>query len=299
MTTRTLAAVGAVIALAVAAPSFAQGKSGNGNGNGGGKAPKSTPPSHSPLASVTPAVAASAPAAVGGSAMPFAWVDDASVLPQGVAAASISMMGWYGSDLSQSYAPVVGLSAGVTPRLQVGASLPHVVANDTNGVAGGMGTAFLSAKLALVGGDQAPVKIAAAPTIEILGPSAQQSFAPGTGRAQFGVPVSVEVDHDALRTFVSGGGFTPGVWFIGGGLGAQVTKSVGLATQVSQSRTSKTADGSITVRHELSASAAYTAVPRLSVFGSISRTFATSDQNGAGTTLSGGLVVLLSAPHRH
>ena len=290
---RVLAAVGATIALAVAAPASAQGKS----GNGAGKGPKSTPPSHSPLTSVAPAVAASAPAAAGGSAMPFAWVDDASLLPQGVVAASVSVLGWYGSGLSESYAPVVGLSAGFTPRLQVGASLPHVVADDASGITGGMGTSFVSAKVALVDDHRSSIKIAAAPTIEILGASSQQAFAPGTGRTQFGMPVSFEIDHQDIRAFASGGAFTPGVWFLGGGVGGQLTPRIGLAAQVSRARTSKTADGSISDRHEISGSVAYSAVAHVALFASLARTFATSDENGAGTTLSAGAVVVLSAPH--
>jgi hypothetical protein len=42
-------------------------------------------------------------------------------------------------------------------------------------------------------------------------------------------------------------------------------------------------------RHEVSGSAAYAVTPRVSVFGSLGRTIATLEENGAGTTLGGGL----------
>src|SRR5262249_40948091 len=129
---RSLATI-VVLTLAVAAQARAQGNSGKGKGH------KSTPPS----ATVLPA-----PRGIGPSASPLAWVDDASLLAPGVVSLSISVLRWQGTDLSEVNFPVVDVSAGVLPRLQLGATVPRVVGSaDPSGVVGGLGTSYLSAKI--------------------------------------------------------------------------------------------------------------------------------------------------------
>jgi len=48
-------------------------------------------------------------------------------------------------------------------------------------------------------------------------------------------------------------------------------------------------------RRELSGGVSYLVRPQIGVFGAIGRTIATLDENGAGTTISGGVSVLLNA----
>ena len=283
--TARLVAMSAAVVLIAAAPVLAQG-------NGKGKGPKGGPPS----SSVLPSPAAVSPAAVG--TVPFAWIDDASVLPPGDAALSISMMHWQGTDIGETDVPVVGAAMGLTDRVQFGASIPHVAGSaDPGGTVGGLGTTFISAKIGvLTGGGRSGVKLAVAPTVEVLGAGTLSSLAPGESRAQFGVPVSAEIDRGAMRVFASAGFFTSSVWFAGGGIGVQATPRVSISAAFSRAWTTDASTLTVSDRRELSGGVGVQATPHLSLFGSLSRTIATSDQDGAGTTVSGGVIVLL-APH--
>ena len=269
-------------ALAAGTPALAQGK-------GNGKGHNSQPPSSSPLPSPTVVT----PATVG--TVPFAWIDDASMLPPGSVAMSVSAQHWQGADLGEFTVPSVGMATGLTPRVQVGASFPRVVGDDVNGVVGGLGTSYVSGKIGLLTGGPSDVKLAVAPTIEILGAGAVQALAPDGSRLQFGVPLSLEVDRGRARVFASTGFFTGGVWFAGGGVGAQVTPRVTVSGALSRAWTTDSVNGIVGDRREVSGSLAYSPRPGLFIFGSLGQTIATTDQNGAGTTLTGGVLFLLSS----
>lgn len=277
-------AASAFLALAFPVLASAQGRGGGSGGNTntpGSRRP--TAPAHSAL----PSSAVGAPATTG--AVPFAWIDDASMLAPGSVALSISAFRWQGTDTSEVDLPVVGISVGATSRLQLGASIPRVMDNAGAGIAGGLGTTYISAKIGLLTGDT--VKLAVAPTLEILGEGALQSFTAGERRTQFGVPVSIEGDSGIVRAFASGGGFSPGIWFAGGGLGVQASPKVAVSGSVSRGWTSTSTSRLIaSSRQEVSGTLAYSPTSRVSLFGSIGRTFATTDENGAGTTVSGGVV---------
>ena len=82
--------------------------------------------------------------------------------------------------------PIVEAAVGVTPRLQLGVSVPHIVGSaDGTGPEGGVGTSYISGKIALLTG-QSDVKLAVSPIIEILGKGAAQALAPDEwcGRSQ-------------------------------------------------------------------------------------------------------------------
>jgi hypothetical protein len=278
------ASTSVLVMLAVAAPLHAQG-------NGKGKGPNKGGP---PSASVLPGPAAVSPAAVG--TVPFAWIDDASVLPPGDAALSIAMMRWDGSGTSEIQVPIVGASMGLTDRVQLGASIPRVAGNDLAGTTGGLGTTYISAKVGVLDGERFGVKLAAAPTLEILGSDTLSSLAPGERRTQFGLPVSAEIDRGAARIFASGGFFSGGVWFAGGGVGAQATSRLSVSAAFSRAWSTDSTGTMIGDRREVSGGVGFALRPQFSIFGSVSRTIATSDQNGAGTIVSGGLIVLLARP---
>jgi hypothetical protein len=277
MTRLAAAVAGALAALAIAAPVSAQG-------NGKGKGPKSG----SPSGSVLPAPSAGSPVAAG--TVPFAWIDDASVLPPGDAAFSFAISRWQGADASEVDVPVVGASVGLSDRVQLGASIPRVAGSADAGTAGGLGTTYVSAKIGVLTG-QSGVKLAVAPTLEVLGAGALSSLSPGDSRAQFGVPVSAEIDRGATRIFASTGFFTGGVWFAGGGVGVQATPRVSVSASLTRAWSSGATDGD---RRELSGGVGFAATPRLSLFGSVSRTIATLDQDGAGTSVTGGVLVLIA-----
>jgi hypothetical protein len=125
----------------------------------------------------------------------------------------------------------------------------------------------------------------------MLGSGVLQSLEPGARRVQFGLPVSAELDRGALRLFAGGGYFSGGVWFSGVGGGIRVTPKVFLSGSFSRAwRRADVPDvPSDRDRNEISGSAAYAVTPRISVFGSLGRTIATLDENGAGTTLGCGV----------
>jgi hypothetical protein len=267
--------------LGVAAPARAQGK---------GKGHQGNPPSSSPL----PSPAAAAPSST--AAVPLAWVDDATVLPPGTMAVSLSAMRWQGADVDEVDVPIVGVTMGVAPRVQLGASIPHIVGSDLNGVVGGVGTSFVSAKIGLVNDGTSGVKLAVAPTLEILGEGALQGLSPGKGRTQFGMPAMLEIVQGRARIFGSAGFFTQGIWFAGGGAGVQATPRIGVSLAFSRAWSTDDSGTIAGDRREISGGVAYSVRPQVAVFASLGRTVATTDQNGAGTTVSGGVLFLLAAP---
>jgi hypothetical protein len=274
-------AMSAALALIVSGPALAQGKSGKGGSKGG-------PPS----SSVLPSPSAVSPAAVG--TVPFAWIDDASLLPQGDAAFSMSATRWSGSGISEVDVPIVGAAVGLTDRVQLGASIPHVTgSSDPGGAVGGLGTTFISAKIGVLTGEKSGVKLAVAPTLEVLGSGTLSSLEPGESRGRFGVPVSAEINRGAARIFASTGFFTGGTWFAGGGLGFQANTHLSFSAAFSRAWSTDSTGTLVGDRREVSGGVGYQVTSRFSAFGSLSRTVATSDQDGAGTSVSGGVLVLL------
>lgn len=250
-----------------------------------GKGHTSSPPSRSTLPQ---------PHATG--TTPFAWIDDANLLAPGSAALTVSALGWQGADASEVGLPVVGVAVGVTQRFQLGASVPYIVGNDTAGVVGGWGTTYLSGKIGILQHDTAGVKLAVAPTLEVLGAGVLQSLAPGESRVRWGLPVSAEIDRGGARLFASAGYFSGGIGFVGGGLGVQTSPRVTLSGSFSHAWSSETpataTTGATPVRTELSGGGSIVVTSRVGVFGSIGHTIATTDANGAGVTVIGGVSFL-------
>jgi hypothetical protein len=232
---------------------------------------------------------------------------DASLLPAGYAAVTVSALSWHGTDVSEVDVPVVGVAVGVAPRFQIGASIPYTVGNDTAGVAGGWGTTYLSAKIGLVQNEEAGVKLAVAPTIQVLGAGVLSSLSSGESRVTWGLPVSVEVNSGDARLFASGGYFSGGIGFAGGGVGVQASSRVMLSGSLSQAWSSGTSTTSITsatgtvtsvttnltnTRSEVSGGLSISVAPHVGVFGSVGHTIGTTDANGAGLTIVGGLSLI-------
>ncbi len=276
------------------------GKGGPSTPPGKGKAPfvppghQSAPPSNSPLP--PPTVIGTSTAGT----TPFAWVDDANLLPAGAAALMVSMVRWQGSDASELDVPVVGVAVGLAPRVQLAASVPHVMGNEVNGVVGGLGTTFVAAKIGLI--QRSAVKLAVAPTIEVLGSGVLQFLEPGESRVQVGVPVSVEIDQGSGRAFASAGFFTRGIRFVGGGVGVAASPRVSVSASFSHAWVSDSsfaaAAGASSTRNELSGTVSIAATSHVGVFGSIGHTIATSDANGAGLTVGGGVWLLVAPPKK-
>jgi hypothetical protein len=269
-----LAAVmaGVLVALVVAGPSYAQGKSG---GKKPGKGP--TLPPSSGTVSVQPTTSA-----VLATTTPFAWLDDASVMEPGNVWIGVSMARWQGSGLSQTSVPVVDTAIGLAPRVQVGASVPRV--------AGGLGTMFFTAKVAVFSDDERALTVAVGPTLEVL----NGATLPGQGRVEWGLPVSAQLDRGNSRIYAGTGYFSPGSWFAGAGIGRTVSDRIGVSASFSHAWATApeplgVASAAGPRRNELSGGASYNLKPNVAVFGSISRTLGVAAEEGAGTTLGFGL----------
>jgi hypothetical protein len=268
---------GAALALAFAVPIDAQtpthnAKSGNGH--------KSKPPSSSPLPGTT--------------ASPLSWVDDASLLAPGTMSLSVSAMRWTGADLSEVDFPIVDASVGLTKRVQLSASIPRIVGSaDTGGPVGGVGTSYISGKIALLTG-QSDVKLAVSPIVEVLGKGAAEALAPGESRLQLGLPISLEIAQGPARMFAATGFFSRGAWFAGGGAGVQATPRVGLSMSFTRSWAKTDTAGVTRDRRELSGGISYFATPQFGLYGSVGHTIATTDDNGAGMSVSVGVTFLLT-----
>ncbi len=288
--------------IATAATAGAQGNSGNAPGRSGGSSSGSTSASGSVTGKATPPGRSSLPSsgvtsAAATGAIPFAWIDDASMLSPGAVAVSVSAFRWQGTNVSEVDLPMFGASVGVAPRFQIGVNVPHVMdSGDPNGVVGGLGTSYVGAKIGVLTGSM--VKLAVAPTLEILGNGALQAFTAGQSRTQFGVPVSLEADHENVRVFGSAGGFTPGVWFAGGGVGVDATKHVSISASLSRAWTNASTSSTLVGRdrNELSGTLAVSPTSAVTLYGSVGHTIATTDENGAGMSVSGGAVFVLRPP---
>jgi len=204
----------------------------------------------------------------------------------------ISTVRWQNAGVNEISFPVVDAAIGMTPRLQIGASVPRLVASDALGRPGGLGTAFLNAKIGILNNSERPFKVAIAPTIEILSAPAMEFAPPGQNRVQFGLPVSVEFDRGIARVYGSSGYFSPDVWYAGAGAGAQFGSRVGLAVSFSRSWAQSALNDPLLGtphRHDISAGMSLEVTPHVGVFGSIGRTFKTDAQYGAGTIASVGV----------
>jgi len=271
-------AASAVVALAVAVTAQAQG-----HGNGNANAHKSQPPSSSALLSPASTTSAS----------PLSWIDDASLLAPGSMTLTVSALRWSGADLSEVDVPIVDAAVGLTKRLQIGASIPHVVGStDGTGPVGGLGTAYITGKVALL--TEREVKLAVSPVLEILGAGAVQALPVGDSRYQLGLPVSLEVVQGSVRLFAATGFFTRGAWFAGGGTGFQLTPKAGASATFTRSWAKTDVDGVNRDRREISGGMSYFIRPQIAVYSSLGHTIATADESGAGMTVSGGVTFLLT-----
>jgi len=267
---------GAVVALATVTPLHAQGLAHNAKGGNGHK---SKPPSSSPLPGPT------------NGASPLSWVDDASLLPPGMMSLTISAMRWSGTDLSEVDFPIVEASYGVTRRVQIGASVPRIVGS-VDGPVGGIGTSYISGKVSIF--DDTDVKVAVSPIVEILGAGAVEALPPGESRYQVGLPVSLEVSQGPARMFAATGIFSRGAWFAGGGAGFQASPRVGVSLSFTRSWAPTDLAGVNRDRRELSGGVSYFVKPQIGIYGSVGHTIATTDENGAGMSISGGVSFYLN-----
>ena len=282
-----------IAALAFATPALAQGRSQEHKKN----AP--APPSRSDL--TAPASVSMPTTAVAGPT-PFAWVDDASLLEAGTVSIAMSVVRWQGSGISEVDVPVIDAAIGLSPRVHLTATVPRVIGSvDPLGPVGGMGTSYFSAKIAALNDAKRSLKLSVAPTLEVLGRGVLQSTTDSERRVHVGLPVSVELDRGLSRLYAGGGYFSRGVWFTGVGVGRRLNDKVFVSGGFSRSwRRTDVPDVPLSDRDrkEVTGSASYAVTPQIGVYGAIARTVATLEENGAGTSLVGGVSFFFAPPRK-
>ena len=285
-------------------PAAAQG---NGRGNAFGHNKKassgaaSAATSSSSGAAAVPEASASQPEGTGIRTF-GSWLDDSSIMTPGMGFMSFSVGYWRMPSFTEIDAPAFDVGVGLTPRVQVGASVPVYHAAEPGGpTVRGIGDLFLTSKIQLRDAAQAkraPLGVAITPIVEVL------SAAPaGGGRVSWGVPASVEWRQPNWRAYGSTGYFSRGAVFASGALELTVGRRAWITGTISSSRSNaddplSEAIGLTRVRTDVSGGASVAVSDALAAFGSIGRTISREDGNSSRLFVVGGLSVNFEAWHR-
>ena len=224
------AAATLMIIVLTAASAAAQG---NGNGHALGRYKHKSNPPPSSSSSTTAPSAESVPV-VGGVRQFGSWLDDASLVEPAHGYASISIGHYRSLGGRQTDFPIVDGAFGLTPRLQVGVSVPYyrLTFNDGTRITG-LGDVYLSTKVSIVAPENTERRIglALSPVLEVLGdPDPIKNT-----RMFWGLPVNVELRRDRYRVYGSGGYFSRGALFGSGALEVPVHERV-IVTGFSRTR---------------------------------------------------------------
>ena len=274
------------VTLSLPHPAAAQGNSQN---KGRGVRPPAAPPSSS-VQSVLPA---------GAGIRNFgAWLDDSSIVAPRSGWAGFSI-GYLKSPFGRQLdVPAADVGYGLTPRVQVGFSMPYYRASYGGVTAAGLGDAYVNAKVNLVDATKSArgFGLAVVPVLEIL-----SGMPAGTGRWNWGLPLSVEIRQGPVRLYGAGGYFSRGAVFGSGA--AEWTSSRGYAvTGTLTSGYSLDADplsdalGLNRRRVDASASVSRALTSAIAAYGGVGRTLSRTDANSTRISVSGGLVMFFSNP---
>jgi len=283
ITVRTLAI--ALLCAAVASAAAAQGKSGSAPGQIKHGAASAAAGSASPA---TAAGATSAPSTAANSSLYYgSWLDDASVMDPHTTWLGLSTAYWRSDVGHQVDAPVMMGAIGVSPRTQVGASLPIYHFHDTTGgSADGVGTVSAYGKFMLV--DPAGRKgfgLAVAPLVEV---------APGSDK-RFGwaLPVNVEARARRVRMYGSAGYFSRGSVFTTIAAEIPTGRRTSLTANLGRSFASGAHETDLGVGFGLSTS------PTTSLFLNLGRAIMSDPSAAGGISLGGGVSVTMSPRPKH
>ena len=281
------------VALAGASPAAAQGK-GKGLGKGRGPTPPAAPSSSS-------AAVSSAAVPVFGIRQFGAWLDDASLLEPGSASAAVSLGLVRSAGGRQTDFPIVDAGLGLTPRVQLGMTVPYYRLSFADGSqAAGLGDVYLAAKVGLIDPAKKTTSsfgLAVSPLLEILAdpdPTVGRSF-------HVGLPVSVEWRQPKYRLYGSSGWFSRGAFFASGALELPLTERVVATGMLSHTRAlnddpNADAMGMSRARTDLMGGAAFFATPSIAIYGSLGRTISAQDANAASFMLGAGVSMTFAGP---
>jgi hypothetical protein len=275
----SLAAAGFILA---SHPAAAQG---NGHGNAFGH-------HNSTVASAATQPSANAAPAAGTGVRNFgSWLDDASMQDPGRGFVTMGFGLFKTPVYREIDLPTIDSGVGITPRLQVGMSVPYYYASTPGGqVAHDFGDVYLDAKYQLRAPSRHRTGFAIVPLVEVL------SVAPpsGGGRVQWALPLSMERQFKRWRAMGTGGYFSRGALFGAGAFEMPVGKKTWATGSLSHSYSTRhddlsTALGFHRSRTDLSGGISHDVRHDLSVYGNIGRTISAHDDNSASIMLSAGV----------
>ena len=279
---RTIA-IAAVGWLLVCAPAAAQGN-GRGNAFGHYKSTVTSAATSQPGPNETPIP--------GTGVRNFgSWLDDASMQDPGTGFVSMGF-GFFRTPVYREVdLPSIDSGFAITPRLQLGMSVPYYYANATGDpVSRGFGDVYLNAKYQLRAPAPDRTGFAVIPMVEVL------SVAPPSGgsRVQWALPVSMERQFTRFRAMGTAGYFSRGALFGAGAIEAQVSNRTWATGSLSHSYSTTRDDLSAALgfhrsRTDVSGGLAYALGPDVAVYGSLGRTISARDDNSATLVLSAGV----------
>ena len=272
----SLAAAGFIL---VSQPAAAQG---NGHGNAFGH--------YRPPTSTSQPSSNAAPIAGTGVRNFGSWLDDASMQDPGRGFVTMGFGLFRTPVYSEVDLPTIDSGLGITPRLQVGMSVPYYYAHAPGDpVTRHFGDLYLNAKYQLRAPSRRQTGVAIVPIVEVL------SVQPPSGsQLQWALPVSVERQFKRWRAMGSGGYFSRGALFGAGAIELPVGKRTWATGSLSHSYSThrddlSTALGYHRSRTDLSGGVSHDIQHDLSVYASIGRTMFARDDNSASIMFSAGV----------
>jgi len=219
------------------------------------------------------------------------WLDDASMQDPGRGFVTLGMGLFKTPVYREVDLPTIDSGVGITPRLQVGMSVPYYYANAPGEpVTRDFGDVYLNAKYQLRAPSRKQTGVAIIPMVEVL----SVAPSPGGSRVQWALPVSVERQFKRWRAMGSGGYFSRGALFGAGAFELPVGKSTWATGSLSHSFSTQRDDLSTALgyhrsRTDLSGGLSHDIHRDVSVYGSIGRTIFARDANSASIMLSAGV----------
>ena len=224
-----------------------------------------------------------------------AWLDDATLLAPGETWVALSASRWSLPIASGADAPVVDVSAGITPRIQAAVSLPYFRAAAAGGGSiHGIGDVYVTTKVLVREPSDEGVGISVSPTLELL---SRASMADATlRRANWLLPLNLERRLTSGRIYGSTGWFSRGAFFVSTAAERYFTDAFAVSAGVTYSHATD-ADalseelGLGRRRADVMGTAAYSISPALAVYGSLARTVWGRDVDSTRLLASGGVSV--------
>lgn len=272
--------------LVATSPVAAQGK----NGQAPGQVKKSSAAASSKIpASSTASSSTNTPSSSASTVIYYgSWLDDASIVPPGGAWIGLSTGYWKAAALRQIDAPVMSAVVGLNRRLQIGGSLPIYHFRDATGLSeSGIGNIAIYGKAMIIDPATHPngIGVAVAPLVEISSSSPD--------RLGWALPLNVELRHERVRMYGSGGYFSRGSVF--GSFAAEVPAGKRVAITGTFGQSFANAGSHQT---SLGVSAGLSVTSTASFYVGLGKSFQPAAAGPGGTSLAGGASFLLPSKRK-